>query len=239
MAQVKVPASLRDLEYYFKAYFNAHIASMADNAVAQANKRFADDMDRIPDLPVNAGVPGMEGISKLSQASLLDSYKNYWTNVQANFRKAFESSKDLGKGFKGRAKALKRIIAVLEECGLGAKYLNRRPNELSGGQRQRIAIAMCLIQEPALIVADEPFSSLDASSSAELLKLMTDINRERHTAFLLITHNIHIVRQICPRIIVMDEGRICEEGTTAEVLTNPRSECTAALLEAERRIHGI
>ena len=68
---------------------------------------------------------------------------------------------------------------------------------------------------------------------------MTDINRERHTAFLLITHNIHIVRQICPRIIVMDEGRICEEGTTAEVLTNPRSECTAALLEAERRIHGI
>ncbi len=148
-------------------------------------------------------------------------------------------SKDPGKGFKGRAKALKRIISVLEECGLGAKYLNRRPNELSGGQRQRIAIAMCLIQEPALIVADEPFSSLDASSSAELLKLMTDINRERHTAFLLITHNIHIVRQICPRIIVMDEGRICEEGTTAEVLTNPRSECTAALLEAERRIHGI
>ena len=149
------------------------------------------------------------------------------------------SPKDPGKGFKGRAKALKRIITVLEECGLGAKYLNRRPNELSGGHRQRIAIAMCLIQEPALIVADEPFSSLDASSSAELLKLMTDINRERHTAFLLITHNIHIVRQICPRIIVMDEGRICEEGTTAEVLTNPRSECTAALLEAERRIHGI
>ena len=149
------------------------------------------------------------------------------------------SPKDFGKGFKAKTKTLKRIIAVLEECGLGAKYLNRRPNELSGGQRQRVAIAMCLIQEPSLIVADEPFSSLDASSSAELLKLMTDINRERHTAFLLITHNIHIVRQICPRIIVMDEGRICEEGTTLEVLNNPRAECTAALLEAERQIHGI
>jgi ABC-type dipeptide/oligopeptide/nickel transport system ATPase component len=98
---------------------------------------------------------------------------------------------------------------------------------------------MCLIQEPALIIADEPFSSLDASSSAELLKLMTDINRERSTAFLLITHNIHIVRQICPRVIVMDSGKICEEGITTEVLTNPKSECTAALLEAERRIHGI
>ena len=138
-----------------------------------------------------------------------------------------------------KARTLARITAVLEECGLGEKYLMRHPKELSGGQRQRVAIAMCLIQEPALIIADEPFSSLDASSSAELLKLMTDINRERSTAFLLITHNIHIVRQICPRVIVMDSGKICEEGITTEVLTNPKSECTAALLEAERRIHGI
>ena len=138
-----------------------------------------------------------------------------------------------------KARTLARITAVLEECGLGEKYLMRHPKELSGGQRQRVAIAMCLIQEPALIIADEPFSSLDASSSAELLKLMTDINRERSTAFLLITHNIHIVRQICPRVIVMDSGKICEEGITTEVLTNPKSECTAALLEAERKIHGI
>ena len=127
---------------------------------------------------------------------------------------------------------------MLEECGLGEEYLLRRPNELSGGQRQRVAIAMCLIQEPSLIIADEPFSSLDASSSAELPKLMTDINRERNTAFLLITHNIHIVRKIAPRVIVMSNGRICEEGTTAEVLGNPRSEAAAALLEAERLIHG-
>lgn len=138
-----------------------------------------------------------------------------------------------------KARTRARITAVLEECGLGEKYLMRHPKELSGGQRQRVAIAMCLIQEPALIIADEPFSSLDASSSAELLKLMTDINRERSTAFLLITHNIHIVRQICPRVIVMDSGKICEEGITTEVLTNPKSECTAALLEAERQIHGI
>ena len=138
-----------------------------------------------------------------------------------------------------KAKTLARIIAVLEECGLGEKYLSRHPKELSGGQRQRVAIAMCLIQEPALIIADEPFSSLDASSSAELLKLMTDINRELGTAFLLITHNIHIVRQICPRVLVMDHGRICEEGITTEVLTAPKSECASALLEAERKIHGI
>ena len=137
-----------------------------------------------------------------------------------------------------RERTYAKITRVLEECGLGEEYLLRRPNELSGGQRQRVAIAMCLIQEPSLIIADEPFSSLDASSSAELLKLMTDINRERSTAFLLITHNIHIVRKIAPRVIVMSNGRICEEGTTAEVLGNPRSEAAAALLEAERLIHG-
>lgn len=138
MAQVKVPASLRDLEYFFKAYFNAHIASMADNAVAQANKRFADDMDRIPDLPVNAGVPGMEGISKLSRASLLDSYKNYWTNVQANFRKAFESSKDLGKDMSHfvdeyqkvfvKAMGAQKYMAASKELGqdLAAWYVNNK-----------------------------------------------------------------------------------------------------------------
>ena len=131
------------------------------------------------------------------------------------------------------------ITGALEACGLGEEYLLRRPNELSGGQRQRVAIAMCLIQEPSLIIADEPFSSLDASSSAELLKLMTGINRERNTAFLLITHNIHIVRQICPRVAVMDNGRICEEGKTQDVLNDPRSEAAFALLEAERKLHGI
>ena len=145
----------------------------------------------------------------------------------------------MGSRSERKARTLARIIAVLEECGLGEKYLSRHPKELSGGQRQRVAIAMCLIQEPALIIADEPFSSLDASSSAELLKLMTDINRELGTAFLLITHNIHIVRQICPRVLVMDHGRICEEGITTEVLTAPKSECASALLEAERKIHGI
>ena len=141
--------------------------------------------------------------------------------------------------FKERnAKVLARIIEVLDICGLGEEHLTRHPNELSGGQRQRVAIAMCLIQDPSLIIADEPFSSLDASSSAELLKLVTDINREQHTAFLLITHNIHIVRQIAPRVIVMSDGMICEEGITSDVLNDPKSEAASALLAAERQIHG-
>lgn len=138
MAKVKVPASIRDLEYYFNAYFNVHIAPMADSAVAQANKRFSDDLNRIPDIPVNAGAPGMEGISKLSQASRLDSYKNYWTNIQANFRKAFESSKDLGSDMSHfvdeyqkvfvKAMGAQKYMAASKELGqdLAAWYVNNK-----------------------------------------------------------------------------------------------------------------
>ncbi len=133
----------------------------------------------------------------------------------------------------------RRILSSLNSVGLDEKYLNRRPRQLSGGQRQRVAIAMCLILDPKLIVADEPFSSLDASSAAEILKLLTDINRERGTAFLLITHNIHIVRQIAPRVVVMDKGQIVEQGLTGDILNSPKSEAAIRLLAAESELHGL
>ena len=162
-----------------------------------------------------------------------------WHMIEAlNASSRAKEIKGTGTYEERKARARARIIEVLDICGLGEEYLTRHPNELSGGQRQRVAIAMCLVQDPSLIIADEPFSSLDASSSAELLKLVTDINREQHTAFLLITHNIHIVRQIAPRVIVMSDGKICEEGITSDVLNDPKSEAASALLAAERQIHG-
>ena len=162
-----------------------------------------------------------------------------WHMIEAlNASSRAKEIKGTGTYEERKARARARIIEVLDICGLGEEFLTRHPNELSGGQRQRVAIAMCLVQDPSLIIADEPFSSLDASSSAELLKLVTDINREQHTAFLLITHNIHIVRQIAPRVIVMSDGKICEEGITSDVLNDPKSEAASALLAAERQIHG-
>ena len=131
-----------------------------------------------------------------------------------------------------------KIVAALEEAGLNEDFLLRKPHQLSGGQRQRVAIAMCLIMNPGLIIADEPFSSLDASSAAEILKLLTDINRERGTSFLLVTHNLHIIRQIAPRVIVMNDGMICESGLTNEVLSNPKDPATIRLLDAETKLHG-
>ena len=133
---------------------------------------------------------------------------------------------------------MSRISAALSEAGLNDEFLGRKPHQLSGGQRQRVAIAMCLITNPGIIIADEPFSSLDASSSAEILKLLTDINRERGTSFLLVTHNIHIIRQIAPRVVVMDDGKICESGLTTEVLSSPKASATVRLLDAETKLHG-
>ncbi|SCW63616.1 peptide/nickel transport system ATP-binding protein [Ruminococcaceae bacterium YRB3002] len=140
---------------------------------------------------------------------------------------------------KDKASDMELIDKVLVEVGLESRPLNRYPNELSGGQRQRVAIGMCLIAEPELIVADEPFSSLDATSAAEILKLLAKINRERGVAILLISHNLHIIRALCKRVIIMNRGSESETGMTSEILKSPSSIAGKALLEAERKLHGM
>ena len=134
----------------------------------------------------------------------------------------------------------RRLIEdILEEVDLGRENLGKYPDEMSGGQRQRAAIGMCLIAEPELIIADEPFSSLDATSAAGIIKLLAKINRERGMAILLISHNLHIIRALCKRVLVMDGGRIAEEGLTKEIMENPSSDAAKRLLEAERKLHGM
>lgn len=130
------------------------------------------------------------------------------------------------------------IDNAVDTVGLDRSYLSRRPDELSGGQRQRVAIAMCVITQPKLIIADEPFSSLDATSAAEILKLLAKINREKKVAILMITHNIHIVRAVCSTVAVMDAGKIEEDGITEAVLESPKSEAAIRLLDAEKRLHS-
>lgn len=141
----------------------------------------------------------------------------------------------------GREEARERAVKVLGEVGFEdpENYLSRYPNRLSGGQRQRIAIAMCLMTEPEIILADEPFSSLDASTAAEILKLLMKINLTRKTAILLVSHNLHIVRAVCSRVIVMSEGKVAEEGMCLDVLKDPKSKAAADLLQAENFLHGI
>jgi peptide/nickel transport system ATP-binding protein len=132
----------------------------------------------------------------------------------------------------------RQAVALLEQVGLAADARHRYPHEFSGGQRQRIAIARALAVEPRLIVCDEPTSALDVSVQAQILNLLSDLQRERGVALLFITHNLAVVEHLAHDIAVMYLGRIVESGTADEVLRRPRHPYTQALLAAVPRIDG-
>lgn len=126
---------------------------------------------------------------------------------------------------------------ALKAVDLSTEYLYRYPHQMSGGQRQKVAIAMCLIQKPKIIIADEPFSALDASSQAAVIKLLADINREQGTTMLIVSHNLRVIQAICSKVIVMDKGRIAEYGDTDKLLSEPESDATLALIKAQ--MYGV
>jgi peptide/nickel transport system ATP-binding protein len=125
----------------------------------------------------------------------------------------------------------KRVEAMLEEVGL-AGLGTRWPHELSGGQRQRIAIARAIVREPAFIVADEPVSALDMTIQAQVLKLFERLQAQYGFACLFISHDLAAVEQVADRVVVMQGGRIVEQGSRDDVFDQPQHDYTKALLAA-------
>jgi peptide/nickel transport system ATP-binding protein len=129
-----------------------------------------------------------------------------------------------------------RLEELVEQVGLRRDALERYPHEFSGGQRQRIAIARALAVQPRLIVCDEPTSALDVSVQAQILNLLSQLQQGLGLSLLFITHNIGVVEYLADDIVVMQRGRVEEQGPTSQVLSQPQSSYTRTLLDAVPRM---
>ncbi|MGN6821035.1 MAG: dipeptide ABC transporter ATP-binding protein [Sphingomonas sp.] len=129
------------------------------------------------------------------------------------------------------AERRERVRATLDDVGL-AGFEQRRPHQMSGGQRQRVAIARAIVSQPRLVVADEPVSALDVTIQLQVLTLLQRLQRDRGFACLFITHDLAVVEQIADRVIVLERGRIVEQGPTDMVFAAPEHDYTRRLLAA-------
>ncbi|TDX82106.1 peptide/nickel transport system ATP-binding protein [Neorhizobium sp. R1-B] len=131
-----------------------------------------------------------------------------------------------------KAERLDRVRAALSAAGMPGNILSRFPHEFSGGQRQRVAIARAIALEPEFILLDEPTSALDLSVQAQIIELLRKLQDERGLSYLFISHDLKVVRALCHRVIVMQHGKIVEEGPVDEVLTHPKTAYTERLVKA-------
>jgi oligopeptide transport system ATP-binding protein len=131
------------------------------------------------------------------------------------------------------------VDKALLEVGLLPEFASRFPHEFSGGQRQRIGIARALIMEPELLVADEPISALDVSIRAQVLNLLSDLQKKKGLTYLFIAHDLSVVRFITDRIAVINKGDIVELAETEELFEHPLHPYTKALLETAGSSSGI
>ena len=153
-------------------------------------------------------------------------------NPRMSIRQIIEEGLIVNKiGEHGRDR-LERVRQALRDAGMPDNILSRFPHEFSGGQRQRIAIARAIALEPEFILLDEPTSALDLSVQSQIIELLRKLQNEKGLSYLFISHDLKVVRALCHRVIVMQHGKVVEQGPVAEVLTNPQTDYTRRLVRA-------
>ena len=129
-----------------------------------------------------------------------------------------------------------RVATALESVGLPADASGRYPHEFSGGQRQRVAIARAIAPNPRVLLADEPVSALDLSTRVRIIDLLAELGESRALTVVLVSHDLGVVAALCERMLVLEKGRIVEQGETSAVLARPQHPYTARLLASVPRL---
>ena len=196
--------------------------------------------------PTSGGVlyGGEEKFNRIDQLKNIP-LRNFRRNCQMVFQDSFASlnPRHLVADIVGRplkvykeatgADLLNRVVTLLEQVGLGREHLYRYPHQFSGGQRQRISIARAIALNPEIIVLDEPTSALDVSVQAQILNLLSDIQKARNLAYIFITHDLNVVRHMADDIVVMYLGKVVEAGSTEDIFEAPHHPYTKALISAK------
>ena len=124
------------------------------------------------------------------------------------------------------------VARALHDVGLDPSTMDRYPHEFSGGQRQRIAIARAMALEPQFVMLDEPTSALDMSVQAQIVDLLRDLQQRRKLAYMFISHDLKVVRALANHVVVMQDGKVVEEGPSDQIFDRPRTDYTRALFAA-------
>jgi peptide/nickel transport system ATP-binding protein len=153
-------------------------------------------------------------------------------NPRMSIRQIIEEGLIVNKIGANERERVERVRQALRDAGMPDTILNRFPHDFAGGQRQRIAIARAIALEPEFILLDEPTSALDLSVQAQIIDLLRKLQDEKGLSYLFISHDLKVVRALCHRVMVMQNGKIVEQGPVNEVLANPQTEYTSRLVRA-------
>lgn len=194
---------------------------------------------------INSGEANILGknISDLPQKELLNLRKKIGMifqhfnlfpsrTVLNNIEYPLLSSKISKKDRREKAEELLKLVGL-------AEYAGSYPDQLSGGQKQRVAIARALANDPEILISDEATSALDPENTQSILQLLKDLNEKLGLTIVLITHEMNVIKAICQRVAVMDQGRIVEQGHVAEIFSEPRSKVSKKFIERSSEIKSF